>query len=311
MRFIVAFIACIFAGQSCSAWSEGGHHLIAVLAFDELTSDVRSSVLDLLGHHPRFEQDFKIPEKVRDPDRWMIGRAAFWPDVARRTSFDRPKWHYDVFINATVGDFEDVPLSPRLPPDDATLATKELNIKQAIRLCRKVLKDKNQPPADRAIALCWICHLVGDANQPCHSGSLYSKRLFPTGDRGGNEIPTKQGRNLHALWDNLLGPKFDEGDVLRRAAEVRDSGEFLGAAEVAKSQRGKEPECWLMQAPTGYVYDKDVIRAIEQAEINGAKLEPIQLSKEYLSRAGTLAKELAARAAMALAAILREDFEDN
>jgi len=61
-------------------------------------SSARSSpmlgIVVILKARPRFDQDFKIPEKAGDPERWLIGRAAFWPDVARQTPFDRPKWHY-------------------------------------------------------------------------------------------------------------------------------------------------------------------------------------------------------------------------
>lgn len=77
-----------------------------------------------------------------------------------------------------------------------------------------------RPESERAIAQCWIVHLVADAHQPCHAGSLYVEDVFPEGDRGGHEIKTKQSKNLHALWDGLLGPKWDEGDLDRRAREM-------------------------------------------------------------------------------------------
>ena len=42
-------------------------------------------------------------------------------------------------------------------------------------------------PADRADALCWVCHLVGDIHQPLHCVSLFNA-TFTSGDRGGNSI---------------------------------------------------------------------------------------------------------------------------
>lgn len=73
------------------------------------------------------------------------------------------------------------------------LTTKELHIVQALELCRSVMKDRSQSDADRAIALCWIGHLVADAHQPCHAGSLYMEGVFEKqdGDRGANSIPAK------------------------------------------------------------------------------------------------------------------------
>lgn len=50
------------------------------------------------------------------------------------------------------------------------------------------------------------------------------KGVFPEGDRGGNEIKSRQSKNLHALWDGLLGPIWDEGDLngeLRRVRTTR------------------------------------------------------------------------------------------
>ena len=57
--------------------------------------------------------------------------------------------------------------------------------------------------AARAIALCWVLHLIGDIHQPLHTGSLYTASLFETGDRGGNAIRI-DGSNLHARWDGAL-----------------------------------------------------------------------------------------------------------
>lgn len=88
MRPIVALLAIVFTAGSCLAWSEGGHHLIAVMAFDQLKPEQQAAVLDIRRAHPRFAEDFKIPEKVNDPERYLIGRAAYWPDVAR----SQPEW---------------------------------------------------------------------------------------------------------------------------------------------------------------------------------------------------------------------------
>lgn len=103
-------------------------------------------------------------------------------------------------------------------PEDATLATKDLYIAQALELCTKVLAGKSQPDSDRAIAVCWIAHLVADAHQPCHAGSLYALDLFPDGDRGANSIKTKQSKNMHALWDGRRhSPQMTDG--LQSAAD--------------------------------------------------------------------------------------------
>jgi len=69
------------------------------------------------------------------------------------------------------------------------------------------------------LAYCWVLHLVGDLHKPMYTTALISER-FPSGDRGGNSIPTVQGGNLHALSDNLLGRRHRPNDVKREVAEL-------------------------------------------------------------------------------------------
>ena len=151
----------------------------------------------------RFGDDFQPPAKVtghRDVLHWTIGRAGYWPDIARSQPFyNRPSWHYQLGSSLTIGNNVNVPATPGPVSPDATLESKDLHIAQAVELCRSVLRDQSRSDGDRALAICWLAHLVADAHQPCHAGSLYVDGIFPDGDRGANSIPTKQGRNMHAL----------------------------------------------------------------------------------------------------------------
>jgi hypothetical protein len=64
-----------------SAWSESGHHIIAVLAFDQLNEIEQNELLRILAAHPRYDEDFSPPDKIRNVNRWRIGRAGYWPDA--------------------------------------------------------------------------------------------------------------------------------------------------------------------------------------------------------------------------------------
>src|SRR5207244_1603954 len=73
------------------------------------------------------------------------------------------------------------------------------------------LGNKDLGGADRAIALCWVLHLVGDIHQPLHACTRYSAQ-FPAGDQGGNELMVLRDppyansqMSLHHLWDSLPG----------------------------------------------------------------------------------------------------------
>jgi hypothetical protein len=195
-------------------------------------------------------------------------------------------------------------------PEDATLETQTLHIAQAFELCRKVLSDKSRPNAERAIAVCWLAHLAGDAHQPCHAGSCYLSGLFPEGDRGASSIPTKQAKNMHSLWDGLLGRRYDAGDIQRRAREIRmDTANWKAAAEAAQAPDGLNPLTWLAESADfarSHVYTPDVLDALKAAAKSGQPLEELDVNEEYLKSAGRLAQVRVASAAHRLAGVWRE-----
>lgn len=309
-----AFILVCGVPQTCLGWFEGGHHLIVEMAYDLLSEAEQQQIQKILAMHPRFSEDFVVPPNVVEPEanrRWVVGRAGYWPDVARAfPDWNRPSWHYQLGSTLTIGDVVP-PKHPGPVPADANLGTQELHVAQAIELCRKVLRDKSRPAADRAIAICWIEHLVADSHQPCHSGSLYVAGLFPDGDRGANLITTKQAKTLHLFWDALLGSLFDADDLQRRMVDIKsDKSLWDKSAEAAKKPGGLDPLTWLAESADygrSHVYAPDVLSAVEAARRSGSQVvEVVDLSDEYQQAAAELARVRAAFAARRLAAVLHE-----
>lgn len=316
MRVTITFLSVILSVQTCLAWSEGGHHLIAVMAFESLSQDQQHELSTILKAHPRFAEDFKPPAKIAEPaeiQRWLIGRAGYWPDVARsQPEFNRPSWHYQLGATMAIGEPVNVPARPGPLPPDATMETEGLHISQAIQLCRAVLKDRSRPQSERALAICWLIHLVGDAHQPCHAGSLYLAKVFPDGDRGANSIPTKQFKNLHALWDGLLGPLFDAGDIQRRERSIIADGAMWQEAQLAaRAANGLNPLRWLSESEElgrTSVYTGEIMTPIDAvARGVSPNIQEIDLSEKYLQAAGQIARRRAAFAASRLAVLLAED----
>lgn len=320
MRFMSAFLIVVLAAQTCSAWWEAGHQIIALLAYDLLHEAEQAQLLMILNHHPRLAEDFsspktEVPFTKAEHDRWLVGRAGYWPDVARsQPDFNRPSWHYQLGATLTIGDVQHVPKHPGPVPAEATLQTHELHIAQALQLCRSVLHDKARSTSDRALAICWLAHLVGDAHQPCHAGSLYAVNVFPEGDRGANSIPTKQTKNLHALWDSLLGDRYEPGDIRRRCELIRtDTVRWHQAKLAAHRSDGLDPQVWLSESVAlgkSHVYTPEILGPVD-ATARGltAKVETIELSDEYLKAAGELARVRAAFAAHRLAHIFQHDLK--
>ena len=44
-------------------------------------------------------------------------------------------------------------------------------VRQAVELCRQTLQSNATADSDKAIAICWLAHLVADAHQPYHAGA--------------------------------------------------------------------------------------------------------------------------------------------
>ena len=113
----------------------------------------------ILEKHPRFAHDFAPPEKLpNDAEklRRRIGRAGYWPDVARsQPKYHRSTWHYELGPALVIGDKEamKVPDRPGPLPNDATLETQSLYIAQALTLGGKTLADAKQSDSDRAVAV--------------------------------------------------------------------------------------------------------------------------------------------------------------
>jgi hypothetical protein len=318
---IIAIICIIVVAfpLPAGAWSEGGHHLIAAVAFSLLSDKEKSELLEVLKEHPRFAEDFVSPEKLPNEEeetRWLVGRSGYWPDVARsQPQYNRSTWHYELGPSLIIGSKDKlaVPDRPGVLPTEANLETQELHIAQALELCRKVLADKSQPAADRAIALCWIGHLVADSHQPCHAGSLYMEGVFieSDGDRGANRILTSQKKNMHALWDQLLGPEFTLQGTRSRYAEIVTSSELTAIGEQALA-KGLDPQVWLeesRQLATEHVYTPVVIESLNVVARGLVdKPEVLDLPEDYLKNAGRVAQIRAAEAGYRLAGVWKECF---
>ncbi len=302
-RIFVALALVLLSPQLLFGWSEGGHNVIGFLAFKRLPADKQERFLAIMKQHPNFEKDFNVPKNVSeagDDPLWIAGRACYWPDVARSyKEYHRSTWHYQLGPSLVIGDRSKlkIPDTPGPLPAGATLETQELHIEQAIELCRNVMKS-NAKDSDKAIALCWLGHLVGDYHQPCHTGSLYCEQFAgKDGDRGANSIETKQSKNLHALWDGLLGQRYDHSDVKRRVFELEQIQQrsSSGAVDDPVSAWAQEGKVKLT------VYTPEVLKWVE-----GDRTEPLELSENYLKAAGAFSKLRAKKAAERLAVIWAE-----
>src|SRR5207253_9073550 len=159
----------------------------------------------------------------------------------KNKEYDRPKWHYinlPLFLDASdrnaLAGKSPVNLSAEYP---TSIDNHNYNAIQAIAWSRSMIASKADPGV-KAIAYCWLIHLVGDIHQPLHSTALFSADRFRKGDEGGNQIPLAKGKNLHSLWDGLLGKQYYMRNVDKAVKELSDKSRFGDVWESA----GKETD---------------------------------------------------------------------
>ncbi|HEX7798080.1 MAG TPA: S1/P1 nuclease [Vicinamibacterales bacterium] len=173
------------------AWGAQGHRLVALLATARLTPIARSNVEWLLG-----------PETLADVSSWA---DRYWEG-----NYQTYYWHFlNIPPDATSYDRDrDCPRQPRLPENSAADRWRDCAVDR-ITYAAVRLADVSLDRADRAIALKFLVHLVGDLHQPFHALGVES---------GGNGIPVSVfgsetcgenaarsfACNLHGVWDSSL-----------------------------------------------------------------------------------------------------------
>jgi hypothetical protein len=218
--FVVAGALCLLAPVRALGWNNVGHMTIAKLAYDQLTAGQKQAIADVLRKHPHYAVYLRAnrPEGVGE-DEWAFLRASVWPDWVRPSKRDDTRGEEVTRYNIGPDHYINKPFI--LPADRQLFADKDLrpdprhNVLAALERRFAELKSTSTPAEDRAVALCWLLHLVGDVQQPLHCTSLLSatfadkdERGFFPGDRGGNLFYVKVGGRpwrLHAFWDDLPG----------------------------------------------------------------------------------------------------------
>lgn len=180
-RFFALFFALVACAPRARAWDREGHRLTAEVAEAYLTPATKEQVQKLLGKE-------------------TLAGVAPWADEYRENHPETAPWHYDnIPASAAAYDRDrDCPVSrgPVSPWRDC--------VTDRILYFEQRLGDPSLSLSDRAQALKFLVHFVGDLHQPLHT----------IGDaRGGNDVHVKifgqqcrtgGGCNLHEVWDTEL-----------------------------------------------------------------------------------------------------------
>jgi nuclease S1 len=173
------------------AWGAQGHRLVALVAMNRLSPTAQQNTVWLLG-----------TETLAD--------VAAWADQYREDNNQTSFWHYvDIPPEATSYDRDrDCPRQPGVAAGARRDRWRDCVVDR-ISYNRERLADLSLDRADRAIALKFLVHLIGDLHQPFHAAGV---------ERGGNGIlvsafgsaicandaEISSRCNLHAVWDTVL-----------------------------------------------------------------------------------------------------------
>lgn len=320
-KLLTATILVMFFTSDALAWGVAGHRIVASIAFRRLSVPEREQVIDLLKNHPRYEQDFfeRMPAYIASAgaatrNEWQFQQAALWPDIARdfhgqlKEQFHRPYWHFinrPIFLTDADRMALDGTLSVNLNLHATDLQDQNMNVVQVIRLARRTIADPQASGRNKALMLSWLFHTVGDLHQPAHSSAMFSRNLFPRGDRGANLVSTEQQGNLHSVWDRFPGGSASYFKARNEAFDLIDAHGGLGndAAGELNEERWLEESFQLAQSD---VYNPDVLAHLRVYEMdNENELIPIDLSDAYLRAGGRLCDQRMVAAGYRLAAVLR------
>lgn len=303
--FIALLLAVALPCSTALAWSRPGHMVSAAIAHDELTAQDRrivDRVVALAEKHPdRGAFEVAIGQaRGEERGRRIFLELARWPDDTRGSIHDHPTWHY---WSRPVVDRSSPPA--QLPED-----VPQGSAYEAFALHLSVASDSRASAGERAIALAWIFHLVGDIHQPLHSVSQVSKR-FPEGDRGGGlqfvlDPVAREPVSLHWYWDDRVSRDGEPGAVIARAEDLMRRvprsqfklQPFKSATEF--SEWAKES----YQLATTLAYGSDL-----QAS-DSARTAPEQ-SKRYLDESLQVAEQRLTLAGYRLTEVLRWVFRER
>ena len=187
-------LLCCFACNPVFGWGCKGHQAVAAIAFQQLNAHARATVLPLLQ---QLQMDPRVTHFCANSDTNPFVDVSTWADDIRVIRPETAPWH---FIDVPLADRN--PSTGDCPPQEGCVVT-------AINAQIAILRSSTTTPPEKAMALLFLIHFVGDLHQPLHTTT--------NNDRGANCLPvdffgttTHEGPNeayrpnLHGVWDTEL-----------------------------------------------------------------------------------------------------------
>ena len=226
----LAFVIIASASMRLDAWGVQGHRLLALVAAARLTPAARANV------------EWLLPDTT-------LAEVASWADEHRTDHAATGPWHFvNIPSDATRYDRDrDCPRQPGVSAGSRGDRWRDCVVDR-ILYNQQRLADMSADRADRAIALKFLVHFIGDLHQPFHATAMA---------RGGNDIPvvvfgspecrsaagTAFPCQLHGVWDRELIAHRQLSDT-EYVAELS----LQIAANRWETQPAGSPESWAAES---------------------------------------------------------------
>jgi len=238
-RFALVLAATLSAAPA-AAWGPIGHRITARIAQDNVSGHTRANIQQIMGRET-------LPEAATWPDDQRSNPAPFWQETAS-------PWHFVTLEPGREAEHLEHPAEG----DAAT----------ALEAYTATLRDPAASAEDKATALRFVVHIVGDLHMPLHVGR--------PGDRGGNDVRVlwfDEPQNLHWVWD--------EGLILKQQLSFSEY-----AARLENRMAPAEVMQWWDVRPTVWMDESTALRdrlypAISEEAGLGTRESPVRLSWQY------------------------------
>jgi hypothetical protein len=289
---LMLFLGLLLAAAPAAAWGDIGHEVTALIAYRHLTTQARAALDALLAgdSDPLTAADF--------------ASRTSWADRYRNTHRETAAWH---FIDIEIEHPDVAAACFHFPPlaqgQAASAGPAQDCIVNKINEFFAELKNPGTPPAERALALKFLIHFIGDLHQPLHTADH--------ADRGGNCIalspsPDGQDNNLHAFWD--VGAVAALG---HSAAQIAAALDAQISIDDMRSWNSGDLNAWTMES---FALGQQDVYALSRPTAQLPTCQApgaVALSAEYQAQAARDAALQLKRAAIRMAGLLNNALGAN
>lgn len=272
----------VLAPQAAFAWGFEGHEVVAAIARNYLTPEVRQRVDQLLAADTDSLTAHDMEAEATWADRY---RGAGHPETG--------SWHF-VDIELDHPDLAAACFGFPASAGPASAGPKDDCVVDKITEFEADLRNPSAAQTERLLALKYLLHFVGDIHQPLHAADNH--------DRGGNCVQLAIGgarpTNLHSYWDTTVVEAMgSDPNALAQMLIAK-----ITSAEKAEWEKG-DAKAWAMKS---YEIARRSVYKIGSKPGCERDATPLDLPAGYGAAAQSVAAVQLEKAGVRLAKILNQ-----